>query len=267
MYSEETNHHRTLGVPAGASQDEIRAAYRRLARQYHPDVNPDPEAKEKFQQLAAAYQALTKTPSGEAFAQAFYTPTEQEDPRKAWREAQKAKRAQQKREKELYKQQLLQKVYRTGNFIIGFYMLLTGLFALDYMLPAREYPEEVEQVVRVYSSRRNSRRHLQDDVYFKNFKLHIAKEQGVRCCGEAVVYATPIFGTVLKAEIKQSEGIIVAEPAYGFYHFFGFLIPLAILLGFIYYQLPPTKELKLSVGLLLLFIALFHLILFLFLRR
>lgn len=269
MYSEETNHHRTLGVPAGATPDEIKAAYRRLARQYHPDVNPDPGAKEKFQQLSAAYQYLTKTSAGDAFAQVFSGYEEQEDQRKVWREAQKAKRAQQKKEKAVYKQYLLQKVYRVSNIIVGFYMLFTGLLVLDYILPAREYAEEVEQVVHVYSSRGRSRTgaHLQDDIYFKNFKLHVAKEQGVSCCGGAVVHATPMFRTVLKAELEQQQGPVIAKPAYGFYHFFGFLIPLALLLGFLYFRLPPTKDLKLSVGFVLLFMALFHFILFLFLRK
>ena len=47
-----------LGVPRGASADEIKKAYRRLARQYHPDVNRDPEAVEKFKEVAAAYEVL-----------------------------------------------------------------------------------------------------------------------------------------------------------------------------------------------------------------
>ena len=271
MYSKETHHHRTLGIPAGATQEEIKAAYRRLARQYHPDVNPDPGAKEKFQQLAAAYQYLTKTPSDDAWVQAFSTPAaQQEHFRKAWREAQKVKRAQQKRENELYRQQLLQKVYWVSNYIVGFYMIFTGLLALDYLFPAQEYRQEVTQVVRVYSARGRLSRggtHMYDDIYFKDFKLRVAKEQQVACCGEAVVHVTPIFRTVLKAELKQQEGLIIAEPAYGFYHFFGFLIPLALLLGLIYYRLPSTIDFKLTVELVLLFIGFFHLILFLFMRK
>jgi molecular chaperone DnaJ len=48
-----------LGVRRDASADEIKRAYRKLARQYHPDVNPDPKAQEKFKEINAAYEVLS----------------------------------------------------------------------------------------------------------------------------------------------------------------------------------------------------------------
>lgn len=49
-----------LGVSKSASQDEIKSAYRRLARQNHPDVNPgNPEAEEKFKEISQAYAILS----------------------------------------------------------------------------------------------------------------------------------------------------------------------------------------------------------------
>jgi len=52
----------TLGVPEDASFDEIKAAYRKLARQYHPDTSPldKKEAEELFKELQSAYDALEK---------------------------------------------------------------------------------------------------------------------------------------------------------------------------------------------------------------
>ena len=49
-----------LGVEPSASSDAIRRAYRRLAKQHHPDVNPGkPEAADKFKAIASAYDVLS----------------------------------------------------------------------------------------------------------------------------------------------------------------------------------------------------------------
>ncbi len=49
----------TLGVSKSASSDEIKKAYRRLARKYHPDINKDPDAEDKFKEINAAYEILS----------------------------------------------------------------------------------------------------------------------------------------------------------------------------------------------------------------
>lgn len=49
----------TLEIAPAASEAEIKKAYRKLARQYHPDVNKDPKAEEKFKEINAAYEVLS----------------------------------------------------------------------------------------------------------------------------------------------------------------------------------------------------------------
>src|ERR1043165_8511785 len=53
------DYYEVLGVPRGASEDDIRKAFRKLARQYHPDVAKDKKvAEEKFKEINEAYEVL-----------------------------------------------------------------------------------------------------------------------------------------------------------------------------------------------------------------
>ena len=54
-----TDLYAVLGVTREASPDELKKAYRRLARELHPDVNPDPATQERFKEVTAAYEVLS----------------------------------------------------------------------------------------------------------------------------------------------------------------------------------------------------------------
>ena len=53
------DYYEVLGVPRDADQDAIRRAYRKLARKYHPDLNSDGDAEDRFKELGEAYEVLS----------------------------------------------------------------------------------------------------------------------------------------------------------------------------------------------------------------
>jgi molecular chaperone DnaJ len=73
-----TDPYEILGVPRDADADSIKKAYRKLARQLHPDVNPDPQTQERFKEVTRAYEVLSDPEKrrhydmgGDAFGSSF----------------------------------------------------------------------------------------------------------------------------------------------------------------------------------------------------
>ena len=74
-----------LGVERAASHDDIKKAYRKLARKYHPDVSKDPTGEEKFKEIAEAYQTLKDSEKRAAYDRlGSYQPGQDFEPSRDW---------------------------------------------------------------------------------------------------------------------------------------------------------------------------------------
>jgi curved DNA-binding protein len=81
------DYYAALGVERGASDEDIKKAYRRLARKYHPDVSKESDATEKFKDIAEAYQTLKDPEKRKAYDQLGSHPSGQEfEPPPNWQQ-------------------------------------------------------------------------------------------------------------------------------------------------------------------------------------
>src|SRR5438034_10944957 len=74
-----------LGLQKTASADDIKTAYRRLARKYHPDVSKEKDAEAKFKEMAEAYETLKDPQKRAAYDQlGSHTPAQEVRPPPEW---------------------------------------------------------------------------------------------------------------------------------------------------------------------------------------
>src|SRR6516165_2810095 len=83
-----TDYYDVLGVPRDADQDTIRRAYRKLARKYHPDLNSDSDAEDRFKELGEAYDVLSDAEKRERYDRlgAHWREAEREAPEESFEE-------------------------------------------------------------------------------------------------------------------------------------------------------------------------------------
>ncbi|WP_088890759.1 J domain-containing protein [Leptolyngbya ohadii] len=150
------NHYDTLELSPSASQAEIKQAYRRLAKQFHPDVNPEAAGHDRIAQINAAYEVLGDPRQRQSYdRQMSYGQTERFDPRAETQRSQRAAAAQRQHQKrqtgqdnDIELQLWLKKVYQPVNRMLN--RILGSLREQINALAADPFDDELLEEFQAY---------------------------------------------------------------------------------------------------------------------
>lgn len=261
------NYLKILDLSIGATKAEIKAAYRKLSKKYHPDINKNEDAKERFIAINEAYKFLMDVgpkPNNEKVTYNYnahdiaYEEWRKRAREYAWRKAREAQRQQ---------QQQLSRILYYFDFVAIAIIIFNIALAVDYLLPKNVVQDKVIHIKKVYeggSRYEKEGAHRYDDIYFEHFYMRVNKEKYFKIAREdkAMVTATFLFEIPLYVEISKGVEKVKLKQVYSVYAAFGFIIPIMFLLGLFYKIILRNLDHRLTLAILM--TMLFPLQLFLF---
>ncbi len=256
----ENNYLEILELQPGATRKEIKTAYRRLSKLYHPDVNKDEQAREKFIAIHEAYQFLTEVgPKPISYNNNPYA-DEYEQRRQRAREYARKKAAEATR----LRNDLIIKILKGFNWALVVIITFNTLLAFDYLLPARKVTMPILGITKSFQMSRTGSTYLYDEIYFEDFVMRVntGKVKETENYPPATVSITPLFHKPLSVMIRIGGVEEKIDQVYNVYLVFGYLIPFIFLLSILYFFLFKSLDHKLTISLIIVFMFIVQTFLF-----
>ena len=220
-----------LGLGPKASRPEIKSAFRRMALQYHPDRNKDPEAIKKFLLAVEAYQVLYEGKIPPGLEWETVESSEEDRLRKAREVAKSVQRERMEIERAFY--QRIQKGYmlKYAHFLSFAFILMAILITLNYFLPYTEQPSNIQSKNMLYFY------HLKEERAFfnvcnKSYRVPMTAFFEADRGDSVTVDVSALFNDVMRVRYYSGGEEYVLKPHESLYSFFP-LVPLLMLIPFL----------------------------------
>jgi hypothetical protein len=255
-----------LELQPGATEADVKAAYRRLSKIHHPDINRQEGAKEKFIEINEAYNFLLKvgpTPHNETQNYSYNPYTSEYD---RWRKEAKAQARRKAQEQIQLKYQLIDEILSKFKYVAIAILAFNVLLTIDYTLPVKEHDQRIISKKISYEVGRGGARSpaRYDIVEFEDFKMKFNRGE-VKLANhyeKASVFATPILQVPIAVDIVVDGKSSTYEQVYNVYKVFGYLIPAIFILYGIYGYVIKNLDHKLTLALFIVFLTIVQLIYF-----
>ncbi|MFY0688006.1 MAG: J domain-containing protein [Cyclobacteriaceae bacterium] len=254
-----------LELQPGASKSEVKKAYRRLSKRYHPDVSKDPHAKERFIEISEAYQFLTQVGPAPNQEPITYNYDPQVDHFEEARRSARQKAYQRAREVERMQNELIKRILRGFDWL-GYLMLVFNfLLAVDYLMPWNDVQQKIVDPPREeIDASRMKRYHPWEVVYFEDYRMEFDYTKIVGMPADKIMrlQVTPIFNKPMTASFVRNDEIIQYRQTYNVFYMYGFIIVLIFPIFFLYRFIVGSLDTKLTLAIFMLFLAGLQLIIF-----
>lgn len=254
-----------LELSPGASKAQIKSAYRRLSKIYHPDVSKDENAREKFIEVNEAYKFLLDVGPRPGTIQSTapaYDYDVQNQAYDQWRQRAKAYASQQAKEA-IRRQQILTKMLLKGfEILLVLILIFNVVLLIDSHLPTVAHSSENWANQNIVKSRATYYDILNVNGYIMHLEGGILDDIKGGEYQLAVVYSTPWLDKPQFLDLNIHGKQYRFKQYAGVYGFFSFFMKAILLLALIYKVLIRSLDSQLSIAILLLFLSVFQLFIF-----
>lgn len=250
-----------LELEPGVSKKEIKTAYRRLSKKYHPDVNKEAGAKEQFIRIHEAYKFLTDVgahPGQQATTSAAYDYDAHDRAFDEWRRRARQYARRRAAEAERERNLLIKEILTYFNYAAVVMAFFDLLLAVDFLLPYQTREDEILAMKeshkiydRTYGDKAEAFRYLDIKLNTNQIRLKADALPYFNDSDPVMITSTSILNKPVSVDTIAGDTRYTFTQAYGIYTGFGFLIPIVLISLLFYGVIVKNQENRFSLAIVL----------------